>query len=104
MTEKTIVLPPNPGGNGADANYRLTVLVPKRRYLSYLRERWWVVMVGLALSLGGVIAYETVRPEKTSSFAGIGGTFNYSSQDHAGLGKDAFVLVEIKNKDWVIVK
>ncbi|MBK5275439.1 MAG: ABC transporter substrate-binding protein [Desulfuromonadales bacterium] len=42
--------------------------------------------------------------EKTSSFAGIGGTFNYSSQEHAGLGKDAFVLVEIKNKDWVIVK
>ncbi len=25
-------------------------------------------------------------------------------QDHAGLTKDAFVLVEIKNKDWVLVK
>ncbi len=42
--------------------------------------------------------------EKTKNFCGIGGTFNYSPQDHAGLGKDAFVLVEIKNKDWVIVK
>jgi branched-chain amino acid transport system substrate-binding protein len=42
--------------------------------------------------------------EKTSGFAGIGGNFTYSAQDHAGLGKDAFVLVEIKNKDWVIVK
>ncbi len=42
--------------------------------------------------------------EKTRNFFGIGGTFNYSAQDHAGLGKDAFVLVEIKNKDWVIVK
>ncbi len=42
--------------------------------------------------------------EKTKGFSGIGGTFTYSSQDHAGLGKDAFVLVEIKNKDWVIVK
>jgi branched-chain amino acid transport system substrate-binding protein len=42
--------------------------------------------------------------EKTRGFAGIGGSFNYSTQDHAGLGKDAFVLVEIKNKDWVIVK
>lgn len=42
--------------------------------------------------------------EKTRGFAGIGGSFNYSAQDHAGLGKDAFVLVEIKNKDWVIVK
>jgi branched-chain amino acid transport system substrate-binding protein len=42
--------------------------------------------------------------EKTKGFAGIGGTFSYSAQDHAGLGKDAFVLVEVKNKDWVIVK
>jgi branched-chain amino acid transport system substrate-binding protein len=42
--------------------------------------------------------------EKTRGFAGIGGSFNYSAQDHAGLGKDAFVLVEVKNKDWAIVK
>ena len=42
--------------------------------------------------------------EKTRNFCGIGGTFTYTAQDHAGLGKDAFVLVEIKNKDWVIVK
>ena len=42
--------------------------------------------------------------EKTRAFAGIGGSFTYSPQDHAGLGKDAFVLVEIKNKDWMIVK
>jgi len=42
--------------------------------------------------------------EKTKNFFGIGGTFIYSPQDHAGLGKDAFVLVEVKNKDWVIVK
>ena len=42
--------------------------------------------------------------EKTRGFAGIGGSFNYSPQDHAGLGKDAFVLVEIRKKDWVIVK
>ena len=42
--------------------------------------------------------------EKTRNFHGIGGTFNFSPTDHAGLTKDAFVLVEIKNKDWVIVK
>lgn len=42
--------------------------------------------------------------EKTRGFAGIGGNFTYSPQDHAGLGKDAFVLVEVKKKDWVIVK
>ena len=69
MTERTIVLPPGPGGNGSDANYRLTVLAPKRRYLSYLRNRWWVVMICLALSIGGVVTYETVRQETYSSYA-----------------------------------
>ena len=42
--------------------------------------------------------------EKTKAFHGVGGAFTYTVNDHAGLGKDAFVLVEIKNKDWVIVK
>jgi len=42
--------------------------------------------------------------EKTTNFAGIGGIFNYTANDHAGLTKDAFVLVEIKNKDWALVK
>ncbi len=42
--------------------------------------------------------------EKTSKFAGIGGTFSYSSQDHAGLTSDAFVLVQIKNKGWTLLK
>ena len=42
--------------------------------------------------------------EKTRNFAGIGGIFSFSPQDHSGLSKDAFVLVEIKHKDWVLVK
>jgi branched-chain amino acid transport system substrate-binding protein len=42
--------------------------------------------------------------EKTHNFPGIGGLFSYSVHDHAGLGKDAFVLVEIKNRNWVLVK
>ncbi|MSM38394.1 MAG: ABC transporter substrate-binding protein [Geobacter sp.] len=42
--------------------------------------------------------------ERTVNFAGIGGIFTYSAADHAGLSKDAFVLVEVKNKDWALVK
>lgn len=42
--------------------------------------------------------------EKTAKFAGIGGTFTYSPQDHAGLQSDAFVLVQIKNKGWTLLK
>ncbi|WP_246125782.1 ABC transporter substrate-binding protein [Geobacter argillaceus] len=42
--------------------------------------------------------------EKTSHFAGIGGIFTFSAGDHSGLTKDAFVLVEVRNKDWALVK
>ncbi len=42
--------------------------------------------------------------EKTRNFAGIGGIFNYSATDHSGLTKDAFVLVQVKGGDWVLVK
>jgi branched-chain amino acid transport system substrate-binding protein len=49
---------------------------------------------------------EVIRKEleNTRSFKGIGGIFRYSTQDHAGLTKDAFVLVTIKNQQWVLVK
>ena len=42
--------------------------------------------------------------ENTRNFRGIGGIFNFSPQDHAGLTKDAFVLVMIKNQQWVLIK
>jgi branched-chain amino acid transport system substrate-binding protein len=42
--------------------------------------------------------------EKTLNFRGIGGIFNFTPQDHAGLTKDAFVLVTIKNKQWALIK
>ena len=64
-----------------------------------------VMLIKNAVERGATTA-ATIRDqlENTRGFAGIGGTFNYSTQDHAGLGKDAFVLVEVKNKDWMIVK
>jgi Mrp family chromosome partitioning ATPase/uncharacterized protein involved in exopolysaccharide biosynthesis len=67
VSEKTILLPPSP--NGHDAAYRLTVMVPKRRYVSYLRERWWVVVLCLALSVSAVIIFETVHTETFNSYA-----------------------------------
>ncbi|MBJ6750217.1 ABC transporter substrate-binding protein [Geomonas anaerohicana] len=42
--------------------------------------------------------------EATRNFPGIGGVFSYSAKDHAGLTKDAFTLVEVRKKDWVLVK
>lgn len=42
--------------------------------------------------------------EKTEKLAGIGGTFSFSPTDHAGLTSDAFVLVQIKQKNWTLLK
>lgn len=45
------------------------MMVPKRRYVSYLRERWWVVLVCVALATAIIVAYETIRPDTYTSFA-----------------------------------
>jgi len=42
--------------------------------------------------------------EKIKKFAGIGGTFSFSPEDHAGLTSDAFVLVKVEKGDWKLIK
>jgi branched-chain amino acid transport system substrate-binding protein len=64
-----------------------------------------VMLLKDALERGGD-SPEAIRKEleNTRNFKGIGGIFNFSPHDHAGLTKDAFVLVTIKNKNWMLVK
>ena len=47
------------------------MMMPKRRYLRYLRERWWVVLLCLAAAVSAMLAYETVRTPKYTSYAQI---------------------------------
>jgi len=64
-----------------------------------------VLLIKKALEQGATTPAEVREQlEKISAFAGIGGVFTFSSQDHAGLTKDAFVLVQIKNKDWTLIE
>jgi len=64
-----------------------------------------VMLLKGAIERGGD-APDAIRKEleNTRNFRGIGGIFNFSPQDHAGLTKDAFVLVTIKNGNWTLVK
>jgi len=64
-----------------------------------------VMLLKDALERGGD-SPEAIRKEleNTRNFKGIGGIFNFSPHDHAGLTKDAFVLVTIKNKNWMLIK
>jgi len=34
---------------------------------------------------------------------GVTGTFNFSPQDHNGLGADAFVMVQIQKGNWKLL-
>ncbi len=64
-----------------------------------------IMLIKGAIERGGALP-AAIRDEleKTKSFAGIGGTFSFSAQDHAGLTSDAFVLVQVRNKEWKLVK
>jgi len=42
--------------------------------------------------------------EKTNNFAGCSGIFNMSPTDHEGMTKDAFVMVQIKDGKWDLIK
>jgi len=54
----------------------------------------------------GKVSRATIRDEieKIQGFYGTGGIFNYSPQDHNGLTKDGFVMVEISNGDWKLAE
>ena len=64
-----------------------------------------IMLLKNAMEKGGFTS-ATIRDqlEKTKKFAGIGGTFTYSIQDHAGLTSDAFILVKVEKGDWKLIK
>ncbi len=42
--------------------------------------------------------------EQTTGFPGVTGVFEFSPQDHNGLTKDSFVMVEVVDRQWRLVK
>jgi branched-chain amino acid transport system substrate-binding protein len=42
--------------------------------------------------------------EQQQGFVGTGGVFNFSPEDHNGLTKDAFVMVEVAGGEWTLAK
>jgi len=67
---------------------------------------WDAVMLLKGAIEAGATSADAIRNqlEQTKQFHGIGGTFSYSDKDHAGLGQDAFVLVEVKKNNWALVQ
>jgi len=42
--------------------------------------------------------------EKITGFVGTGGIFNFTTEDHNGLTKEGFVMIEIENGDWKLAE
>lgn len=42
--------------------------------------------------------------ENLTGFVGNNGIFNRTPQDHVGLGKNSYVMVEVKNDDWSLLE
>jgi branched-chain amino acid transport system substrate-binding protein len=42
--------------------------------------------------------------EKLTGYVGVTGTFNFTPQDHNGLGSDAFVMVKINKGTWELLR
>lgn len=95
---------------------------PQRKLLSEYKTSYESKFGGSVNTFGGhafdafkiaVMALEnadkngtTVRDEieKITGFVGTGGIFNFSADDHNGLTKDGFVMVEISGGDWKMVE
>ncbi|MFV2082117.1 MAG: ABC transporter substrate-binding protein, partial [bacterium] len=52
------------------------------------------------------VTHATIRNEleNIKGFVGTGGIFNFSAEDHNGLTKEGFVLIEIENGDWKLAE
>jgi len=48
------------------------------------------------------VNHDSIRGEleKITGFVGTGGVFNFSAEDHNGLTKEGFGMIEIENGNW----
>ena len=61
-------------------------------------------MLVIALEAAGDEDRDSVRDEleKIEDFAGTGGIFNMSAEDHCGLSEGCMVIVKIEDGGWVL--
>ncbi len=102
---------------------QLPVTDPQRKLLIDYKTRYEAKFPGAKVSTFGGHAYDAfmiltdalkkagpepeklrAEIEKTKKHAGCGGIFNMSPTDHEGLTKDAFVMVQIQNGKWELIK
>ena len=66
---------------------------------------------GLMIAIGAIERAGSTDPEKiraeiekTANYIGVDGIYTMSAEDHLGLDTNSFVMVEIRNGDWQLLK
>ena len=62
-------------------------------------------LVLAAIEKAGSAEPQAIRDEleKLGPFAGVGGVFDYTAEDHNGQDEKAFVMVKVENGDWKLI-
>jgi len=66
----------------------------------YAHDALYLVADALTSAGGDKAKIRDYLETKVKNWPGVSGIFNLSPQDHTGLGKDAFVMIVVKNNDW----
>ncbi len=84
------------------ANYKKTYKVDADHFGGHAYDAFYLVCNAL-----GKVGPDRAKIRdylETAQFTGVSGVFQFSKTDHNGMTKDAFVMVQVKNGKWVLIK
>lgn len=90
------------------ADYESTFNSPANTFGGHAYDAFWIAVKAFenVVKNSGEPTKGAIRDEieKLQGFVGTGGIFNFSPEDHNGLTKEGFVMVEIKGGDWTLAE
>lgn len=94
--------------SGYKADYEAAFNSPSNTFGGHAYDALWIAVKAFENALANKLepTKENIRAEieKLQGFVGTGGIFNFSAEDHNGLTKDGFVMVEIEGGDWKLAE
>ncbi|MHB0937200.1 MAG: ABC transporter substrate-binding protein [Armatimonadota bacterium] len=87
---------------GYAANYKKTYKVEADHFGGHAYDAFYLICN--ALGKVGPDRGKIRDYLETAKFTGVSGVFKFSKTDHNGMTKDAFVMVQVRNGKWVLVK
>ena len=90
------------------AGYETAFNSPSNTFGGHAYDAFWIAVKAFenVIANNAEPTKEAIRAEieKLQGFVGTGGIFNFSTDDHNGLTKEGFVMVEIEGGDWKLAE